>query len=272
MRVAAEAASPESRYPAMKPERVIARVLPRHETVDPFDDVLAAELGAIPVTRLRSTIACGSCSSYSSRMSLKKIGMSVRPSGLETCRLDRDSVPGNTVIFLHHAATPSAKYRSHPVSKTLRDLHFAGAGMDFRIVRRPFPARLENLQNRVAAFAVDVDELPAKHAQPRRNVQRHVARPPYALSLTTASASSKPHTPNQCRRAAGLMIDTSSLARTRSSRKPTNASVTRTSVRSPIRASTDFSGPSGFTIFTTEGPSRFSSTNRTTRCARVPQA
>lgn len=86
------------------------------------------------------------------------------------------------------------------------------AGLTSLTLGSSFPRLVEKPQDGVAACSVGIEELPSPQDRLRRP-SAHQADPELrTLSLTTASASAKPQTPSQCRRAAGLMSDTSSRA------------------------------------------------------------
>ena len=103
----ADPASPASRYPAMKPTAWLLAYCPVLKRSMPSTTYRRQRPASCPATRLHSMIACGSCSSYSSRMSLKRTGISVSPSGFGTSDLESDSAPGRMVIFLRQAASVS---------------------------------------------------------------------------------------------------------------------------------------------------------------------
>ena len=161
--------------------------------------------------RLHSMIACGSWSRYASRISVNAIGISV-------IRLVAEHLASNATPFQAapiHSSPSWQRRRSRPphaVSQVLRILCFARIWIDFRTPGSSFPPFVEELQDGVATRFLDVEELSSREGRSRRAFDHHADSGTRTLSLTTSPASSTPQTPSQCRRAAGLMIETSSSA------------------------------------------------------------
>ena len=145
---------------------VIAGVLRRHEAVDAFDDVLSTEIGAIP----RDPLALDD----SVRIMLvvffadvaEEYGDVRSPIRSWTTRSRTRLGSREDGHLSAPRATCSLQRRSHAGSKLLRDLHLPGPWMHYWRSGRLLPALVENPQNRVAAFGVDVDRLLAECTPP----------------------------------------------------------------------------------------------------------
>ena len=203
---------PERKYPAMNPVTWLLAYFPVLKRSIPSTTYSRQRSVLLPAMRLHSMIACGSWSSNCARIWVNAIGISVIPSGRRALRVERDSVPGNTHTSPPPAVNLALQDLSHAVSQALRHLHFARGWIDFWTLGSSFPPLVEESQDERTALRLDVEQLPFRHDR-LRGVIKHQADPGVRTpSLTTSPASSKPQTPSQCRRAAGLMIDTSSRA------------------------------------------------------------
>ena len=133
----------------MKPTAWLAAYFPVLKRSIPSTTYRRQSPASLPAIRLHSMMACGRCSLYSSRMSWKKTGMSVRPSGLETSGRESVSVPGRTVIFFHRAAT-------------------LGAAAAFVFTASCMPARRCSVISTSPTPAMNFPERPRPASNPRR--------------------------------------------------------------------------------------------------------
>ena len=94
----------------MKPYTWLPAYLPVLKRSMPWTTYRRQRSVLLPAIRLHSMVACGSWSSYFSRISVNAMGISVIPSGCRVLGVDRDSVPDSTHIFLRHS--PNRPFRN----------------------------------------------------------------------------------------------------------------------------------------------------------------
>ena len=154
--------------------RMTTRILSVSETVDTLDDVLTAEIGVVS----GHAFAFDNCMRVMFIVFLANVLKEDRDVRSSVRRQNRSARPRLGSRQYSEISTPITGHLrqrlSHAGPKAFRYGYLARPGMRVWRGHNPCPARKENLQNRVAAFTLDVNVLPPTNAMSPRNFVFHV--------------------------------------------------------------------------------------------------